>query len=325
MTAACSASIRGGVRSRSRRSRARRAARDPGRAEARPGAARRRGARRAADHGGIDRVRARARDHGRVGRRAARGVGRVPRAHRRGRRGRRGGRAGRWLGGAAGARRGAAAAAEARWSASPASTGTRTAPRRSPWPRATPASRWSTPASGSSRPPIAEAAVQEDVDRRRALGALGLAPRADRRGGPRSSGRAARRSCRSSSAVSCRRTTTPRWRASACAASSRRRTTGSSRSSAPSSIYAPARPPLTEPVRRSGTRRTVRGQQGDDAGSPEEGRTAPGPARRTSCRRALSGGGLPHRFRPYPWGSLIFFAPSTATATSACASRPFGP
>ena len=62
------------------------------------------------------------------------------------RRGRRG--AGRRTPAGQGDRRGAAAAGCGCWSASPASTATRTAPSRSPYARATPASRSSTRASG---------------------------------------------------------------------------------------------------------------------------------------------------------------------------------
>ena len=102
-------------------------------------------------HAGHHRPRPRRRHHRRVGRRAARGVRRVPRPHRR--RGGRGGR--RRERRAAGARRrGSRRCPGARrgcsWP-SPASTATATAPSRSPSRRATPAWRSSTRASGSPR------------------------------------------------------------------------------------------------------------------------------------------------------------------------------
>ena len=101
------AAARGGraLARRARPGRGRRGAGDP----ARGGGGRRQ------HHGGDARRRARRRDDRRVGRGAARGVRRVPRAHRRGRGGRRAGRLGRARGAARGGRprqRGARAAAE---------------------------------------------------------------------------------------------------------------------------------------------------------------------------------------------------------------------
>ena len=150
-TAACSTSTRGRDRGRARvaRGHARAARRGAGRGRAR-GA---RGARRARGEpidGAVDRVRARAGDDRRVGRRAARRVGRVPRRRP----------ASRARGLADRSRLGRACARGSRRcragrgcsSASRASTATPTAPRSSRSPRATPASTSSTPASGSSPP-----------------------------------------------------------------------------------------------------------------------------------------------------------------------------
>ena len=115
---------------------------------------------------GHARLRAGRRDDRGVGRRAARGVRRVPRADRasaarRRRRRRRDGR---------GPGAGAATAARARpagcacSSASRGSTGTPTAPSRSRCAPATPASRWSTRASGSRRRRSSRPPCEEDVD-----------------------------------------------------------------------------------------------------------------------------------------------------------------
>ena len=106
------------------------------------------------------------RDHGGVGRHAARGLRRVPGAHRRPRRGRgRPRRATSSPPSAPGCRRPArsSAAGCGCWSASPGSTATPTVPSRSPCARATPASRSSTRASGSRPEQIVAAAVAEDV------------------------------------------------------------------------------------------------------------------------------------------------------------------
>ena len=119
--------------------RARRAA--PRRGERRPGRQR---------HGRDPRAGARRRHDRRVDRRAARGLRRLPRADRRARGRRRARtrvrRAGRTQ---PRHRRAPRRARRDCWWPSPASTGTPTAPSRSPWPRATPASRSSTPGSGS--------------------------------------------------------------------------------------------------------------------------------------------------------------------------------
>ena len=115
-------------------------------------AARRRRRHRQPDAGDAG-VRPGRRHHRRVGRRAARGLRRVPGADRAGRRARRRRRAAtrRWP------RSGSGSGAPARelgaagcgcWSASRAWTGTPTAPSRSRYAPATPASRWSTRASG---------------------------------------------------------------------------------------------------------------------------------------------------------------------------------
>ena len=119
----------------------------------------------------------------RMGRRAARGVRRVPRAHG-GRRGRR--RAGRRDRGGARPQCATIAARVRRRrsgcsSASPASTATRTAPSRSRSRPATPAWRSSTRGSGSRPAEIAAAARDEDVDVVGPLDPLRLAPRAGAR------------------------------------------------------------------------------------------------------------------------------------------------
>ena len=100
-----------------------------------------------------------------MGRGAARGVRRVPRAHRR----RAARRAERPAASTMSARRGRArvatssAGASSSWSASPASTAIPTAPSRSRCAPATPAWRWSTRASASRRPRSSNAALETGV------------------------------------------------------------------------------------------------------------------------------------------------------------------
>ena len=103
-------------------------------------------------HGGDARVRPGRRHDRRVGRRPARGLRRVPRAHRCVRLGRRLRRrrlrpGGRCASGSAPPRPSSASGCASSWP-SRASTATATAPSRSPCAPATPASRWSTRASG---------------------------------------------------------------------------------------------------------------------------------------------------------------------------------